>query len=285
MNNIITLSNVSYSYNKGTPLEKKALNQISLSIGKGEFVAIIGHTGSGKSTLIQHMNGLLKPDVGSIIIDGQDTKTKGLKELRKKVGIVFQYPEHQLFEESVYKDIEFGLLKHHIPEEERKRRIKETASILELSDDLLEKSPYELSGGQKRRAAIAGILVLQPEILVLDEPVAGLDPAGCKELFNIVLQLHRVKKITVILVSHSMEIVADYAKRIIVMENGQITMDGFVDEIFSREDELRAINLSVPQITKLMQLLNQKDNTINSKIFTVDKAYEEICKKVKKNHD
>lgn len=285
LNNIITLSNVSYTYNKGTPLEKKALNKISLSIDKGEFVAIIGHTGSGKSTLIQHMNGLLKPEEGSIVIDGQDTQGKGLKELRKKVGIVFQYPEHQLFEESVYKDIEFGLLKHHIPEEERKRRIKETASILELSDDLLEKSPYELSGGQKRRAAIAGILVLEPEILVLDEPVAGLDPAGCKELFNIVLQLHQSKKITVILVSHSMEIVADYANRIIVMENGQIVMDGLVNEIFSREDELRKINLSVPQIAKLMQLLNKKDDKINSQIFTVEKAYEEILKKVKKIHD
>ncbi len=285
MNNIITLSNVSYTYNRGTPLEKKALNQTSLSIDKGEFVAIIGHTGSGKSTLIQHMNGLLKPEEGSIVIDGQDTQGKGLKELRKKVGIVFQYPEHQLFEESVYKDIEFGLLKHNIPEEERKKRILETASILELSDELLEKSPYELSGGQKRRAAIAGILVLQPEILVLDEPVAGLDPAGCKELFNIVLQLHKTKKITVILVSHSMEIVADYANRIIVMENGQIVMDGLVNEIFSREDELRSINLSVPQIAKLMQLLNKKDSTINSQIFTVDKAYEEILKKVKKIHD
>lgn len=285
MNNIITLSNVSYSYNKGTPLEKKALNQVFLSIDKGEFVAIIGHTGSGKSTLIQHMNGLIKPDKGSIIIDGQDTKGKGLKELRKKVGIVFQYPEHQLFEETVYKDIEFGLLKHSIPKDERKKRIKEIATILELSDDILLKSPYELSGGQKRRAAIAGILVLQPEILVLDEPVAGLDPAGCKELFNIVRQLHLIKKITVILVSHSMEIVADYADRIIVMDRGQIKMDGLVDEIFSREDELRAINLSVPQIAKLMQLLNQLDSTINSKIFTVDKAYDEILKKVKKNHD
>jgi len=278
LNSFINIKNLSYSYNKGTPLEKRALNKVTLNINEGEFIAIIGHTGSGKSTLIQHLNGLLKPDSGQIEIDGLNTSKKELKQLRKKVGIVFQYPEHQLFEETVYKDIEFGLLKHNIDENERKKRIYETAKLLELSEELLQKSPYELSGGQKRRAAIAGILVLKPKILVLDEPVAGLDPIGCKELFHIVENLYLNNKITVILVSHSMEIVADYAKRIIVMEKGEIKMDGSVSEIFKEAKQLEKIKLSIPQITKLMNKLNKKDSSISSEIYTVDQALKEILR-------
>lgn len=285
MSKLIEIKNLSYSYNKGTPLEKKALDDISLDINKGEFIAIIGHTGSGKSTLIQHLNGLIKPDNGTIIVDGLDTTKKGLKYLRKKVGIVFQYPEHQLFEETVYKDIEFGLIKHNIDEQERIKRINETAKILELSDDILQKSPYELSGGQKRRAAIAGILVLKPKILVLDEPIAGLDPIGCKELFNLVEDLYYNNNITVILVSHSMEIVANYAKRIIVMEKGKIKMDGSVNEIFRQNDELLKIKLSTPQITKLMKKLNVKDNKISKNIFTVEQALEELVKYLEDKND
>jgi len=285
LSKFIDIQNVSYSYNKGTPLEKKALDNISLTIDKGEFLAIIGHTGSGKSTLIQHLNGLLKPDNGSIFIDNQDTSGKGLKQLRKKVGIVFQYPEHQLFEETVYKDIEFGLLKHNIDETERKKRILETAKIMELSEDVLQKSPYEISGGQKRRAAIAGILVLKPNILILDEPVAGLDPSGCRELFGIVNKLYLNNNITVILVSHSMELVADYAKRIIVMEKGVIKMDGSVHDIFAKAKELAKMGLSVPQITKLMKKLNSKNLAIKKDIFTIQEAMEELIKFMEEKDD
>lgn len=263
---------------KGTPLEKKALDNIDLEIGRGEFVALIGHTGSGKSTLVQHLNGLLKTDEGEITVDGMKTRGKELKQLRKKVGIVFQYPEHQLFEETVYKDIEFGLLKQGIDEKERHRKICETASILEIDDEVLYKSPYEISGGQKRRAAIAGILVLEPEILVLDEPAAGLDPAGTRELFDIVTTLYREKNITVILVSHSMELVADYASRIIVMSNGAIHSDGKPEDVFKKGNELEKIGLGIPQITKLMIELKKYSPAINHDIFNVDDARDEILR-------
>lgn len=261
---------------KGTPLEKKALDKINLEINKGEFVALIGHTGSGKSTLVQHLNGLLKIDEGEITVAGMQTKGKDLKQLRKKVGIVFQYPEHQLFEETVYKDIEFGLLKQGVEEKERHRKICETAAILEIDDEVLYKSPYEISGGQKRRAAIAGILVLEPEILVLDEPAAGLDPAGTRELFDIVTTLFKEKKITVILVSHSMELVADYASRIIVMSNGTIHSDGTPAEVFRQGTELEKIGLGIPEITKLMIALKKYSPEIKQDIFSVDDALEEI---------
>lgn len=263
---------------KGTPLQKKALNDIDLDINSGEFVALIGHTGSGKSTLVQHLNGLLKIDEGEITVAGMKTKGKDLKELRKKVGIVFQYPEHQLFEETVYKDIEFGLIRQGVDEKERHRKICETASILEINDEILYKSPYEISGGQKRRAAIAGILVLEPDILVLDEPAAGLDPAGTRELFDIVTTLYNEKNITVILVSHSMELVADYCSRIIVMSDGRIHSDGSPSEIFKQGEELEKIGLGIPEITKLMNALNKKNSNVNKDIFSVDEAVAEILR-------
>ncbi|MFO7635953.1 MAG: energy-coupling factor transporter ATPase [Clostridia bacterium] len=263
---------------KGSPLENKAVANVTLQIAKGEFAAIIGHTGSGKSTLIQHLNGLLKPDQGSIIVDGINTRGKDIKFLRKKVGIVFQYPEHQLFEETVYKDIAFGLLKHGVEEPERDRRIRETADMLEISGDLLKKSPHEISGGQKRRVAIAGILVLKPDILILDEPAAGLDPMGSKELFHMVKTLHREQNITVILVSHSMELVAEVAKRIIVMNKGRIVMDGTPEEIFSNAEYLAKIGLSVPQITLFMKELKKKIPRANERIYTVEAAEREILR-------
>lgn len=278
MDKLISIKNLSYTYMKGTPLEKKALDNIDLEISKGEFIGLIGHTGSGKSTLVQHLNGLLKIEEGEITVAGMKTRGKDLKELRKKVGIVFQYPEHQLFEETVYKDIEFGLLKQGVDEKERHRRICETAAVMELDDDILSKSPYELSGGQKRRAAIAGILVLEPEILVLDEPAAGLDPAGTRELFDIVTNLYREKNITVILVSHSMELVADYASRIIVMSNGTIHSDGTPAEIFSQGEELEKIGLGVPEITKLMNMLKNYNKNIRQDIFSVEDAVTEILR-------
>jgi len=257
---------------KGTPFEKKALDNVSMELKKGEFAALIGHTGSGKSTLVQHLNGLLKQDEGQLNVAGLETKGRDLKELRKKVGIVFQYPEHQLFEETVYKDIEFGLLKQNIPDEERRKRILDTAAIMEISESMLHKSPYEISGGQKRRAAIAGILVLEPEILVLDEPAAGLDPSGTRELFDIVTSLYREKKITVILVSHSMELVGDYASRIIVMNKGRIEHDGTPSEVFSMGNKLEEIGLGVPQITKLMARLNEYYPEIARDVYTIEDA-------------
>lgn len=263
---------------KNSPLEKQAVFDISLDVEKGEFLAIIGHTGSGKSTLVQHLNGLIKPDSGTITVAGMPTKGKGLKELRRKVGIVFQYPEHQLFEETIYKDIEFGLLKQGIEAKERERRVRETAAVLELSDEILAKSPYELSGGQKRRAAIAGILVLEPEILILDEPAAGLDPAGTRELFDIVTSLYKEKHITVILVSHSMELVAEYASRIIVMNEGRIVIDGSPGEIFMQAEYLEKIGLGVPQITKLMARLSEFCPGIRRDIFSVRAAETEIMR-------
>lgn len=278
MDKIIQLRNINYTYMKGGPLEKKALKNINLEIARGEFAAIIGHTGSGKSTLVQHLNGLIKPESGTVKVAGLDGRGKDLKDLRKKVGIVFQYPEHQLFEETVFKDIEFGLIRQGVPEEERKKRVLKTAEMLELSGDLLQKSPYELSGGQKRRAAIAGILVLEPEILVLDEPAAGLDPAGTRELFDIVNSLYNEKNITVILVSHSMELVADYAKRIIVMNDGEIAADGPPEEIFMMGEKLEAMGLGVPQITKLMAELKKYFPGIRPDVFRVEEAQAEIMR-------
>lgn len=272
MDNIISAKNLSYTYMKGTPFEKKALDNVSMELKKGEFAALIGHTGSGKSTLVQHLNGLLKQDEGQLNVAGLETKGRDLKELRKKVGIVFQYPEHQLFEETVYKDIEFGLLKQNIPDEERRKRILDTAAIMEISESMLHKSPYEISGGQKRRAAIAGILVLEPEILVLDEPAAGLDPSGTRELFDIVTSLYREKKITVILVSHSMELVGDYASRIIVMNKGRIEHDGTPSEVFGMGNKLEEIGLGVPQITKLMARLNEYYPEIARDVYTIEDA-------------
>ncbi|MBN1623208.1 MAG: energy-coupling factor transporter ATPase [Clostridia bacterium] len=266
---------------KGSPLGKKALDNVSLEMKQGEFAAIIGHTGSGKSTLVQHLNGLLKQDEGELTVAGLETKGRDLKELRRKVGIVFQYPEHQLFEETVYKDIEFGLLRQNIPEEERRARIMETASIMELSESILQKSPYEISGGQKRRAAIAGILVLEPEILVLDEPAAGLDPAGTRELFDIVTTLYREKNITVILVSHSMELVGDFASRIIVMNEGSIKYDGTPSEIFGLGEQLEKIGLGVPQITKLMKKLSVYYPDIRTDVYTVEEAQKVIMERLR----
>lgn len=278
MQHIIEIDDISYTYMKGSPLEIRALENVTLRIPREQFVAIIGHTGSGKSTLIQHLNGLLKPEKGRIIVDGINTVGKDLKFLRKKVGIVFQYPEHQLFEETVWKDIEFGLIKHNVEPAERIRRIEETAGFLELSGDLLKKSPHELSGGQKRRAAIAGILVLQPQILILDEPAAGLDPAGTRELFDLVKILHREKRITVILVTHSMELVAEFASRIIVMDRGRIVMDGSPSEIFAHDAYLMDIGLSVPQITLFMKELKKQFPLLNEKVYTVYQAEQEIIR-------
>jgi energy-coupling factor transport system ATP-binding protein len=281
----IVVQNLSHVYMEGSPYEKTALCNINLKIDAGEFVGIIGHTGSGKSTLVQHFNGLLKPSSGKVYINGMDTSAKNLKELRKHVGMVFQYPEHQLFEETVYKDISFGLIKQGIMPEEIENRIRETIGLVGLEEYILQKSPFELSGGQKRRVAISGILVMNPKILILDEPTAGLDPKGRDEIFKIISDYRRESGATVILISHSMEEVARLVERIIVMNNGSIEMDGLPEDIFKNSEALESMGLTVPQITYLLKKLKKYVPEINDNIFTVKEAKEEILKirKIKRN--
>lgn len=278
----IVVENLSYVYMKGTPFEKEALRDINLKIDSGEFVGIIGHTGSGKSTLIQHFNGLLKPTAGRVLINGTDTASRDLKELRKQVGIVFQYPEHQLFEETVYKDIAFGLVKQGLGEKEIRDRVYEALAAVGLTEEVLDKSPFELSGGQKRRVAMAGVLAMNPMLLVLDEPTAGLDPKGRDEIFGYITKLHRERGITVVLVSHSMEDVARLTKRVIVMNRGRIEMDSHPRDVFRDTNRLEKMGLSAPQITYLMKRLKQVIPDINDEVFLVEDAKKEIMKLLKR---
>ncbi|NTV89323.1 MAG: energy-coupling factor transporter ATPase [Clostridiales bacterium] len=268
----IVIENLSYIYMEGTPFEKTALKEINLEIKDGEFVGIIGHTGSGKSTLVQHFNGLFKPTSGKVMINGTNTAGKNLKELRKQVGIVFQYPEHQLFEETVYKDIAFGLNKMKLSDDEVKSRIEEVINIVGLKPEVLDKSPFELSGGQKRRVAIAGVLVMKPSVLILDEPTAGLDPRGRDEIFEFIRSMHDKLGITIILVSHSMEDIARLVGRVIVMNHGAIVMDGLVSDIFRQTEKLESIGLSAPQISYLMKKLGAVIPGIDENVFTVGAA-------------
>ena len=277
----IIVQELSYIYAKGTPFEKAALKNINLKINSGEFVGIIGHTGSGKTTLIQHLNGLLKPTSGKIFVNNIDVSSKKLRELRKQVGIVFQYPEHQLFEETVKKDIAFGLQKYGTSEKDIELGIYDAIKAVGLNEDILDKSPFEISGGQKRRVAIAGILAMKPSILILDEPTAGLDPKGRDDIFDFISQLHKNSNITIILVSHSMEDIARLVDRVIVMNKGGIELDGSATEIFKEVDRLENIGLSAPQITYLMRKLNGAIPDINNNIFTIDEAKKEIIKYLK----
>ena len=270
----IKIKHLEYIYMQGSPFEKKALTDINLEISDGEFVGLIGHTGSGKSTLIQHLNGLLKPQAGEIEVNGKNTLQKGvdLKELRREVGLVFQYPEHQIFEETVYKDVAFGPKNMGLTEQEIDERVKEAMSYVGLDESFCELSPFELSGGQKRRVAIAGVLAMRPGTLILDEPAAGLDPAGREEILTQVHALYLQSKMTVILVSHSMEDVARIAGRIIVMNQGTIAMDGKVAEVFSRAEELRAMGLDVPQVSSLVAELRRRGVKLSADIYTIEKA-------------
>ena len=266
---------------QGTPFEKTALKDISLNIEDGEFAGIIGHTGSGKSTLIQHFNGLLKPTSGRVVINGLDTSGKNLKELRRHVGIVFQYPEHQLFEETVYKDIAFGLRKRNMPEDEIRRTIMEVIAAVGLDDGILEKSPFEISGGQKRRVAIAGVLAMKPGILVLDEPTAGLDPRGRDEIFGFISEIYKSTGITVILVSHNMEDIARLVDRVIVINKGRIEMDGLVTEVFSDIERLENMGLSAPPVAYLMKELKKTLPHFNDRVYTVAAARDELLRHLK----
>ncbi len=275
---VLSLRNVSHVYNEGTVFKKTALNNINLEIKKGEFLGLIGHTGSGKSTLIQHLNALLKPTSGEILLYGKDDykDVNKLKSIRQKIGLVFQYPEHQLFEMTVYKDIAFAPTNLGLSEEEIKERVDTAAKTAGLSEEIYEKSPFDLSGGQKRRVAIAGILAMKPDVLVLDEPTAGLDPKGRDEILSAVKKMHDEFGMTVILVSHSMEDISKIADRIIVMYGGEIYKSGTPSEIFEDANSLRKIGLDVPQITLLFKELNEKGFNLPDNIFTVDKAFEII---------
>lgn len=277
----IIIDNITHVYMEGTPFEKKAIDNVSITINDGEFVALIGHTGSGKSTLIQHINGLLKPNTGRIIIDGVDITDKNTKmsDIRKKVGLVFQYPEYQLFEETIEKDIAFGPQNLGLSDSEIKRRVKRAMNIVGLDyETYKDKSPFELSGGQKRRVAIAGVVAMEPKILILDEPTAGLDPRGRDEIFTQIKLLHSEYKITIIIVSHSMEDVAKLASRIIVMSKGKCVLDGTPEYVFSKVDELESIGLAVPQVTYLVRELKKRGINIPQNIFTIEQAKAEILK-------
>ena len=280
---MIVCENVCHTYQAGSPFEKAALRNINLKIDAGELVAIIGHTGSGKSTLIQHFNALLKPTSGKVLVDGIDTSVpkQDLRAVRKKVGLVFQYPEHQLMEETVRKDIAFGPRNLGLPEDEIADRVLVAAKAIGLKPELLDKSPFELSGGEKRRVAIAGVLAMEPDMLVLDEPTAGLDPAGRDELLGLIQELNDCG-MTIVLVSHSMEDVARTARRIIVINHAEIAFDGSVAEVFSHVQELTGMGLSVPQISLVIDQLRQRGVDIPGDIYTVEKAKEAILALLKK---
>lgn len=283
---IIKIEGLTYIYNPNSPFETKALDDINLEIYDGEFIGLIGHTGSGKSTLIQHLNGLIKPSKGKIEIDGVSITSKdvNLKTIRQKVGLVFQYPEHQLFEETVYKDIAFGPKNLGLSEDEIDKRVKESMELVGLEyESIKDRSPFELSGGQRRRVAIAGVLAMKPKILILDEPTAGLDPRGRDEILSHIQNLHKKYKNTIILVSHSMEDIAKLVNRIIVMHKSRIAMVGTTREIFKRVDELENLGLGVPQITYFIRELKKKGKTIKEDVITVDEAKEQILKLLRSN--
>ncbi len=280
----IKIENLDHIYMAGSPFEKKSLDNVNIEIKDGEFVGLIGHTGSGKSTLVQHLNGLIKPQSGTVLVNGRDTSSKGeeLKKLRFDVGLVFQYPEHQLFEETVYKDIAFGPTNLGLTKNEIDERVKDAVRCVGLTEDVLDKSPFDLSGGQKRRVAIAGVISMRPRVLVLDEPTAGLDPAGREEILAQIKAIHNEGNMTVILVSHSMEDVARLVDRLIVMNEGRVFADGTIEEVFSRGKELRNIGLNVPQISVLIDELISRGLTINKNIYTIDAAKAEILSYLKK---
>lgn len=275
---MIRTEKLTYTYSIGTPFEKTAVDSVDLDIEEGTLVGIIGHTGSGKSTLIQHFNGLIKPTSGKVYIDGQDIfdKSVKLRDIRFKVGLVFQYPEYQIFEETVFKDIAFGPKNMGLSEEEINERVTTTAQLVGLGPELLERSPFELSGGQKRRVAIAGVMAMRPKVLILDEPTAGLDPKGREVIFDQIREYHAKSGSTVLVVSHSMEDVARFAEKILVMDHGKKFCYAAPPEVFMRADEIAGIGLSVPQVTKIFALLRSKGIDIRGDVYTVEFALKTI---------
>ncbi len=279
----IKIEHMDYIYSAGTAFEKQALKDINLTIEDGQFIGMIGHTGSGKSTLIQHLNGLVKASSGIVYYNDENIYQDGfrMKDLRSKVGLVFQYPEHQLFEMDVFTDVCFGPRNLGLSDEEVKKRARAAMNSVGLGEHYDKKSPFELSGGQKRRVAIAGILAMQPEVLILDEPTAGLDPRGRDEILGLLADLHKERKITIILVSHSMEDVANYVDRIIVMNKGQIFLDGTPREVFAYYKELEEIGLAAPQVTYVTQILKEKGWDIDTSVTTIEEAKNAVLNALK----
>ena len=280
---IIKTEHLTHIYSQGTPYERAALQDFNIEIEEGEFAGIIGHTGSGKSTFIQHLNGLLAPTEGKVYIDGEDlwADKKDLRRFRFKVGLVFQYPEYQLFGETVAADVAFGPTNMGLPPEEGEKRVRESLRFVGLSEDMMEKSPFELSGGQKRRVAIAGVLAMDPKVLILDEPTAGLDPRGRDTILGEIREYHEERKNTVLLVSHSMEDIAQYAKKVLVIAEGKPAMYDTVENIFSRVEELTAMGLAVPQISRVFAGLRAAGYQVPGNIYTVEGAAAAILNAVK----
>ena len=281
MEEIIRVENLTHTYGEGTPFCRSAVQDMSLAIYRGEFLGIIGHTGSGKSTLIQHLNGLLKPTSGRILLGGEDiwSDPKKIRNVRFRVGLVFQYPEYQLFEETVYRDIAFGPTNMGLSKDEIDRRVRESAHFAGLTDDLLEKSPFALSGGQKRRVAIAGVIAMEPEVLVLDEPSAGLDPQGREELLSNIREFHRARGTTVVLVSHSMEEIARNVDRIVVLSDSHVFMEGTPRQVFARADELEQVGLDIPQVTKVALALRRRGLPVDTAVYTVEALRDALLRK------
>ena len=275
---IITVENLTHTYGAHSPFEKHAIRGVSLDIHEGELLGIIGHTGSGKSTLIQHLNGLLRPNEGRVLLDGKDIweNPKKIRDVRFRVGMVFQYPEHQLFEDTIYKDIAFGPKNMGLSEEEIDRRVRQAATYVGLPEALLDKSPFDLSGGEKRRAAIAGVMAMEPRVLILDEPTAGLDPRGREQILAMIQDYRKTRNTTVLLVTHSMEDVARVADRVLVMADGQVAMLDTVEAVFSRAEELERIGLTVPAVTKTLLLLQRAGVAVDTAAYTVESATAQI---------
>ena len=278
MNPILQVEDLTYVYSIGTPFEHRALDKVSFSLNRGEFVGIIGHTGSGKSTLMQQLNGLLKPTSGRVLLEGQDiwSDKKLTRQARFRVGLVFQYPEYQLFEETVYKDIAFGPTNMGLSGEEIDRRVREAAGFVGITESQLKVSPFDLSGGQKRRVAIAGVIAMEPEVLILDEPTAGLDPAGRENLMANIRDYHRNKRKTILLVSHSMDEIAQNVDRILVLKSAHVLMSGAPAEVFARGGELLAAGLDVPQVTRIAMRLQEKALPIDPAVYTVQALEREL---------
>ena len=272
----IEVKNLTHIYGKNGPYEKLALDDVSYTFKSGEFIGMIGHTGSGKSTLIQHLNGILKPDSGTVLYNGINIfdKSTDLKQIRAKIGMVFQYPESQLFEETVYKDIAFGLNNYGIKGDEADMKIHDAAKLVDLDYDLLQKSPFELSGGQKRRVALAGVIAMEPEVLILDEPAAGLDPMGRQQVLDSIKKLHETKKITVILVSHSMDDMARYASEIVVMHKSKLVLSGTPKEVFSQSEKLYSMGLDIPNMCKVLNNVRNMGFDVPDGVFDIKEAAE-----------
>ncbi len=275
---VIETKQLTYIYSPGTPFQMDAMTDVSVCVEKGDFVGIIGHTGSGKSTFVQHLNGLLRPTSGQVLLNGRDIweQPKKIRDVRFQVGLVFQYPEHQLFEETSYKDIAFGPKNMGLSTEEIDARVRRAAHFVGLRDELLEKSPFDLSGGEKRRVAIAGVMAMQPEVLILDEPTAGLDPKGRDMILDQIAAYQRQNGTTVLLVSHSMEDIARTAKKVLVMNEGRVAMFAPTPEVFSRAQELQSIGLAVPAVTRVFMQLREMGYDVGDNVYTVEQARDRL---------